>query len=39
VNNIQYKSPQTRINLIMIGHSSTSCVALFVSVWTPVDKT
>jgi len=33
------KSPQTRIGLIMIGHSSTSCVILFFSVWTHVDET
>jgi len=23
----------------MIGHSSTSCVVLYVNVWMPVDKT
>jgi len=33
-----YKSPQTRIKLIMIGHNSASFVVLCVNVWTPVDK-
>jgi len=41
VNNIQRRTSHRRQELALLwlhGHSSTSCVALYVNVWTPIEK-